>query len=326
MRWVIEVEDLVKEFDGRKVLHGVTFRVGRGEVFGLLGPNGAGKTTTIKILLGLLEPSRGKALVLGGRLGRSPGLRGKIGVVMESDGLSPRLTTYENLEFYSKVYGLRDAREREGRIREVLELMGLYEVWGIKVGHLSRGMRRRLALAKALIHSPEVLFLDEPTLGLDVEAQALVRSLVTRLSRGEGVTILYASHNLGEVERVCSEVALLVRGRVVAYGKVERLASELSKPLVEVRFASDSEASKAIRYLRRLDCVVRCWRNGKGVSVLMESASRISELISNLVRLGFKVTETRRVKKGLEEIYLELVKGAKVGGWGYVKGHRLEGV
>ena len=160
MEWVIEVEGLVKEFNGRRVLHDVTFHVRRGEVFGLLGPNGAGKTTTIRILLGLLEPTSGKALVLGGRLSENRELRGRVGVVLESDGLFPKLTAYENLDFYARVYGLRSRIERERRVKELLELVGLYEVRGLKVGYFSKGMRRRLALARALIHDPEILFLD----------------------------------------------------------------------------------------------------------------------------------------------------------------------
>jgi len=308
MEWVVEVEGLVKEFNGRRVLHDVTFHVGRSEVFGLLGPNGAGKTTTIRILLGLLEPTLGKALVLGERLSESRELRGRVGVVLESDGLFSQLTAYENLEFYARVYGLKSAVERDKRIREVLELVGLYEARSVRVGYFSRGMRRRLALARALLHSPDVLFLDEPTLGLDVEGQALVRDLVTRLSREEGVTVLYTSHNLNEVEKVCSRIALLVGGRIVASGTVESLVSEFSKPLVEVYFTSTGEALKVAKYVRRLNYVVECWCDGKSVTILVESNSDIPKLIDVLARSGFKVVEARRVERRLEEVYLELVR------------------
>ena len=269
MEWVIEVEGLVKEFNGRRVLHDVTFHVERGEVFGLLGPNGAGKTTTIRILLGLLEPTSGKALVLGGRLSENRELRSRVGVVLEGDGLFSQLTAYENLEFYARVYGLKSTVERGKRIREVLELAGLYEARDVRVGYFSRGMRRRLALARALIHSPDVLFLDEPSLGLDVEGQALVRGLVTKLSREEGVTVLYTSHDLNEVERVCSRVALLVGGRIVASGTVESLVSEFSKPLVEVYFTSIGEALKVTKYVRGLNYVVVCWSNGKSATITL---------------------------------------------------------
>ena len=153
MVWVIEVEELVKEFNGRRVLHNVTFYVGRGEDFGLLGPNGAGKTTTIRVLLGLLEPTSGRALVLGRRLSEDRELRGRVGAVLENDGLFPRLTAYENLDFYAKVYGLRNRVDGERRFKDLLELVGLYEVRGLKVGYFSEDMRRRLALARALIYT-----------------------------------------------------------------------------------------------------------------------------------------------------------------------------
>ncbi len=308
MERVIEIEGLVKEFNGRRVLHDVTFHVRRGEVFGLLGPNGAGKTTTIRILLGLLEPTSGRALVLGGRLSESRELRSRVGVALEGDGLFSQLTAYENLEFYARVYGLKSTVERDKRIREVLELVGLYEARDVRVGYFSRGMRRRLALARALIHGPDVLFLDEPTLGLDVEGQALVRGLVTKLSREEGVTVLYTSHDLNEVERVCSRVALLVGGRIVASGTVESLVSEFSKPLVEVYFTSIGEALKATKYVRGLNYVVECWCNGKSVTILVDGNSDIPKLVDGLVRSGFKVIEARRVKRSLEEVYLELVR------------------
>jgi len=308
VEWVIEVEGLVKEFNGRRVLHDVTFHVGRGEVFGLLGPNGAGKTTTIRILLGLLEPTSGKALVLGGRLSENRGLRSRVGVVLEGDGLFPQLTAYENLEFYARVYGLKSTVERSKRIREVLELVGLYEARDVRVGYFSRGMRRRLALARALIHSPDVLFLDEPTLGLDVEGQALVRSLVTKLSREEEVTVLYTSHDLNEVESVCSRVALLVGGRIVASGTVESLVSGFSKPLVEVYFASIGEALKVTKYVRGLNYVVECWCNGKSATILVDDNLNIPKLVDDLVKSGFKVIEAKRVKRRLEEVYLELVR------------------
>ena len=306
MEWVIEVEDLVKDFNGRRVLYGVSFCVSRGEVFGLLGPNGAGKTTTIKVLLGLLTPTRGRALVLGGSLGEDRELRSRVGVVLEGDGLFSQLTAYENLEFYARVYGLKGVVDKE-RIKEALELVGLYEAKNVRVGHFSRGMKRRLALARALIHDPEILFLDEPALGLDVEAQALVRSLIAKLSKKEGVTVLHTSHDLDEVEKVCSRIALLVRGRIVASDTVENLVSKFSKPLVEVHFTNGSEALKATRRLREMGYVVECWCNGGSATVLMESASNIPELIDDLVGSGFRVVEVRKVRKSLEEVYLELV-------------------
>ena len=195
-------------------------------------------------------------------------LRSRVGVVLEGDGLFSQLTAYENLEFYARVYGLKSTVERGKRIREVLELVGLYEARNMRVGFLSK-YEKELAHARALIHSPDVLFLDEPSLGLDVEGQALVRGLVTKLSREEGVTVLYTSHDLNEVERVCSRIALLVGGRIVASGTVESLVSEFSKPLVEVYFTSIGEALKVTKYVRGLNYVVVCWSNGKSATITL---------------------------------------------------------
>jgi len=306
LTWVVEVEDLVKEFNGRRVLNEVSFRIGRGEVFGLLGPNGAGKTTTLRIILGLLKPTSGKALVLGGSLNENPELRRRIGVVLEGDGLFLRLSARENLDFYARIYGLRDGVERKRRIRELLELVGLGDVGGLKVGHFSRGMRRRLALARALVHNPEVLFLDEPTSGLDPEARVLVRDLVVKLSRKENVTVLYTSHVLSEVERICNKVALLVRGKIIARGRIDDLTRSFSGHLVEVRFADSSEVSRALRLLKNLDYVLEYSVDSSVVRLIVNGDC--SRLLNDLVGMKVRVEEIRRMRKSLEEVYLELVR------------------
>ena len=303
---VIEVENLAKEFNGRTVLRGITFHVRRGEVFGLLGPNGSGKTTTMRIILGLLKPTSGKVRVLGGSLADDAKLRSRVGVVLEGDGLFTRLSAYENLDFYARIYGLRDGVERRERIRELLELVGLYDVRNMKVGYFSKGMRRRLALARALIHYPEVLLLDEPTSGLDPEAKAMVRDLVIKLSRGDGVTVLYTSHDLNEVEKVCSRVAVLVKGRIIVQGVLNDLLEECSGQVVEVCFTSSDDASKAFEYLRMLDYVPECRMYGKTVHLV--ALGSIRKLLRDLVEMNLGVEEVRRVRRTLEEIYLELVR------------------
>ncbi len=309
MKWIIEVEELIKKFNGKTILCGITFHVGKGEIFGLLGPNGAGKTTTIRILLGLLKPTSGRALVLGGRLSENKELRSKVGVVLESDGLFPQLTAYENLDFYARIYGLKDGIERERRIKELLELVGLYEVRGLKVGYFSKGMRRRLSLARALIHNPKILFLDEPTSGLDVEARIMVRNLVTKLSRKDGVTILYTSHDLEEIEKVCTRVALLVKGKIITCDSIENLLTKFSQPIIEIYFASISDAIKAMEEIRKLDYVLEYRRINEKVNILL--SGDYSRLLSDLASMGFKIMEIRRVKKSLEKVYLELIKGVE---------------
>lgn len=305
MKYVVEVENLTKEFNGRRVLHGLTFHVKSGEVFGLLGPNGAGKTTTIRIILGLLRPTSGKALVFGQQLAKRRDLRRKIGVVLESDGLFRRLSAYENLEFYAKIYGLNNNIERDKKVREALELVGLYEVRNMKVGYFSKGMRRRLALARALIHNPEVLFLDEPTLGLDVESQTMVQDLITKLSRKENVTILYTSHNMYEVEKICTKVAVLVKGKIIALDRVDTLLAKNSKCVVEICFPSANEALNAYEYLRKLGYVVN-WKTKEEKCIVVFSEP--SKLIKELTRVDIRVEEVKKLRRTLEETYLELVR------------------
>lgn len=308
MKHVIEVEGLVKEFNSVRVLDGITFYVDEGEVFGLLGPNGAGKTTTIKILLGLLKPTSGKALVFGKSLANdgSKDLRRRVGVLLEGDGLFPKLTAYENLDFYARIYGLSNRRERELRIKELLELVDLYEVRDLKVAYLSRGMRRRLALARALINNPKVLFLDEPTVGLDPESRVMVRDLVIKLSKKWGVTILYTSHDLREVEEVCLKVGILVRGRLIAYGYVSELISRFSKSVIEVRLSRECELLKAYNALKLRGYIVEISSSNRSILVIDGDAP---EVLRELVSDGVNVEEVRRLGSSLEDVYFKIVKG-----------------
>ncbi|RLE78940.1 MAG: ABC transporter ATP-binding protein [Thermoprotei archaeon] len=308
MNYVVEVNGLVKEFNGKRVLNGVTFNVNKGEVFGLLGPNGAGKTTTIRVILGLLKPTSGSVLVFGyppsNRYGRM--LKSRIGTVLESDGLFPKLTAYENLEFYSKIYGVGDRKERDRRIREVLELVGLYEFRGLKIGYFSKGMRRRLALARALIHDPELLILDEPTLGMDAEAQMITRDVISKLPKERGTTVLYTSHNLNDAEKVCTRVAILMDGRIVVVDDVNKLVEKASKDVVEVLFTSEEDTIRAYEHLRDLGYTVVL--NG-GFKIVVEAAS--SRVIHDISRLNVKIEEVKKSRVTLEDVYLRVTKGVK---------------
>lgn len=197
---VIEVQGLIKRFHGRSVLDGISFSIEQGEVFGFLGPNGAGKTTTMRLLLGLLRPDGGKASVLGYSLSDHDAIRHKVGVLLENNGLYERLTAYENLDYFARLYRVT---HREERITELLSFVGLSESRNQMVGVLSTGMKRKLGIARAILHDPEMLFFDEPSSGLDPEAQHMVRELILELSRRESITIFLNSHNLDEVSRVC---------------------------------------------------------------------------------------------------------------------------
>jgi sodium transport system ATP-binding protein len=215
---------LSKRFNGKLVVDGVSLEIPRGLVYGLLGPNGAGKTTIVRMLSTLVKPTSGTARVNGHDILSEPGkVRGSLGVLPEDTGLYDRLTARETLEFYGGVQGL-SGRTLDGRIEELLRMFELYERVDDRVGKYSRGMRQKLALARALIHDPPVLLLDEPTLGLDVMSTRAIRDYIRNVAR-EGKTVLLTSNNMYEAQLLCSQVTILNVGKVRASGTVEELES-----------------------------------------------------------------------------------------------------
>jgi len=301
---MIEVQNLTKRFNGTTVLRGIDFQVKEGEVFGYLGPNGAGKTTTMRIVLGLLKPTSGRALVFGKELSENDDLRRRVGVLLENDGLYEHLSAYENLNYYAQLYSVSDL---EATIKNLLEFVGLSDRQNDKVGTFSKGMKRRLALARSIIHDPDVLFYDEPSAGLDPEAQKMVRDLILRLSGERGRTIFLNSHDLDEVQRVCSRIAILQRGEMRAYDTVENLRRKFSKPAVEIALTYEGEAEKALDLLNSLDCVSECERDGLRITAITKD-ERTSTVLSVLMKEGIMVEEVRKVTKSLEDIYLDIVR------------------
>ncbi len=302
---MIEVQSLTKKFNKRTVLNEISFQVKEGEIFGYLGPNGAGKTTTMRIILGLLKSMAGKALVWGQNLGENEELRKKVGVLLEHDGLYERISAYENLDYYAQLYGVSN---REEKIENLLEFAGLTDRKNDKVGKFSKGMKRKLALARAIIHNPDVLFLDEISAGLDPEAQKMLRDLILRLSGEERMTVFLNSHDLDEVQRICSKIAILQRGELKAYDKVDNLRGKYTKPMVEIALSDDREVEKALGLVSALDYVSDCNRHNDGITVTLAGNDMSSTLLSFLVEKGVKVEEIKRVSKSLEDAYLEIVR------------------
>ena len=301
---VIEVQDLTKKFNKRTVLNGIGFQVNEGEIFGYLGPNGAGKTTTMRIMLGLLKPTAGRAMVCGKNLGENASLRRRVGVLLERDGLYERISAYENLDYYAQLYGVSNRVEK---IEKLLEFTELSDRKNDKVGQFSKGMKRKLALARAIIHDPDILFFDEPSAGLDPEAQKTVRDLILRLSGEGGMTIFLNSHDLDEVQRVCSRIAILQRGEIKAYDTIDNLRSKFTKPVVEIAFSDSREVERALNLMSSLDYVSDCSQYNGGIAVTLAESKRSSTLLSFLMRKGIKVEEIKRVAKSLEDVYLEIV-------------------
>jgi len=288
------------------VLKDITFSVKKGEVFGFLGPNGAGKTTTMRCMLGLLRPDAGEALVFGENMAVSDRLRGRIGVLLEKDGLSDRLTACENLDYYARLYGVSG---RDERVREILEFVGLTERKDSLVGTFSTGMRRKLGIGRAILHNPEVLFLDEPSAGLDPEAQRMVRDLIADLSREEEMTVVVNSHNLDEVQRVCSTVAILHDGRIRAFDTVERLRSGGGAE-VRIVLSDRSSAERALAVLSAATGVAAVSREGEEVSARLDGAD-VPTLVRAMAEAGCAIEEVRKDHRSLEEIYLSVVRQAE---------------
>ncbi len=234
MTAMVETIDIVKEFDGLRAVDRVNLSVEKGEIFGLLGPNGAGKSTTIKMLVTLLKPTSGKTLVAGyDAVSQADEVRKRIGYVPQESALDARLTATENLELFAELYGLSKS-DIKRRIQEVLELVELDKRKDDLVAHYSGGMKRRLEIARGLLPSPEVLFLDEPTLGLDPQTRRVVWDFIHRLQKEWKLTILATTHYLEEAENEMSRVAIIDKGRIMTMGKPSDLKAEYGQDLIEL--------------------------------------------------------------------------------------------
>ena len=229
----ISLDKVTKTLAGRPVLKDVSFIVEPGDVFGYLGPNGAGKTTTIRVILGLFPPNSGKALILGNSV-EAEDARQRVGFVLDSDGLYDDMSAYQNLDYYSQIYGIPSTSTNK-RIEDMLELANLSDRARDKVSSYSKGMRQRLALARSMLHDPELLILDEPTAGLDPTGQIEVRQTILDLAK-RGKTVFLSSHNLDEVQRICNRIALIDQGGVKLYGRIDEVSDgEISLEQIYVR-------------------------------------------------------------------------------------------
>lgn len=306
----VEVRHLSRSFDGREILRDVSFTVGHGEIFGYLGPNGAGKTTTVRILLGLLAPDAGEVRVLGRDLAADDDARRRVGVLFENNGLSDRMSAVGNLAYYAGLYGFDDPAER---IDELLTLVGLADRRDDPVGTFSTGMKRKLGIARAILHRPEVVFLDEPSSGLDPGAQRMVRDLILELSRREEMTVFLNSHHLDEVQRICSSVAILAGGRIRAFDSVAHLTAASDRPAVTVAFADPGDSIRASAAIAGLPFVAGCEADGDGLLCTLSDPGATPDLVAALVGANFRIEEVRRSSRSLEEIYLEHVAPAEGG-------------
>jgi ABC-2 type transport system ATP-binding protein len=302
---IIRMEALTRTFGAVRAVEGLDLEVPSGTVFGFLGPNGAGKTTTIRLLLGLLEPTAGRAIVLGAdtKTGGDT-IRERSGALLEHHGLYERLSAEENLAFYARVWRI-GGTARADRIRELLEPLGLWDRRREPVGRWSRGMKQKLAVARALLHRPALLFLDEPTAGLDPVAAASLRDELGSLVAREGVTVFLTTHNLAEAERLCGRVAVIKQGRLMAVGHPDELkARSATRAGISGRGFTEAMLTR----LRADPGVVRAeLQNGRIVLELAESADT-APLVGIIVQDGGLVEEVRKDKASLEDVFLTLME------------------
>ncbi len=301
---MIEAYGLTKRYERVTAVDRLTLRVGRGEILALLGPNGAGKTTTTRMLAGILRPDAGGAKVAGfDILTQTEYVRSVVGVLTEQHGLYNRMRCGEYLDFYGALYGL-SAAERKQRADQLLRDLDLDVDLDAWLAEFSKGMRQRLALVRALMHSPSVLLLDEPTSALDPESARTVRNLLRTL-RDQGATILVCTHNLSEAEELADRIAIIRHGRLIAEGTAAELRARMLGPAVfELKLAEPSDDLEGAM--------------GEGVEVIDRRANGIRfraadpqsanpEILRRAIRRGMKVVELREVTPSLETIYLQAV-------------------
>ncbi len=303
--FAIRTQDLTRDFGIVRAVNHLDLEVPSGIVFGFLGPNGSGKTTTIRLLLGLLEPSGGRAEVLGFDTHTDAvKIRERCGALLEYSGLYERLSAEDNLEFYGRAWRM-PAGERKARIKELLSEVGLYERRKEIVLEWSRGMKQKLAIARAMLHHPALIFLDEPTASLDPLAAVALREDLASLAQREGVTIFLTTHNLSEAEKLCQQVGVIRHGKLLAVGPLEKLRAQAGGSRVEIlgrgftpELLEQVKDRPEVRSLRA--------QNGN-LSIELSGAVEVAPLVRMLVTGGAEVEEVRKDKANLEEMFLALV-------------------
>ena len=311
-RPALATRGLVVDFGKVRALDGLTLEVPPGIVFGFLGPNGAGKTTVIRTLLGLVEPTAGDAEVLGLDPRReSPAIRERCGALLEHPGLYERLSAADNLDFYGRIWHMR-AAERRARSRELLDQLGLWDRRDEPVGRWSRGMKQKLAVARAMLHRPQLVFLDEPTSGLDPVATAALREDLAALAAREGVTIFLTTRNLAEAERLCAVVAVIRSGRLLATGTPAALRERAGGHAVRV-VARGLNDDVRERLADRPEVEAVAVEPDGSLRLALRGEPSVAGIVEMLVRSGVEVEEVVRIRPSLEQAFLDLVRGGADG-------------
>lgn len=301
----IAVQNLSKSFQAVKAVDDISFEVRTGELFGFLGPNGAGKTTTIKMITGLARPDSGSIITAGIDCSQNPkAAQHLIGVVPDESNLYPELTGFQNLCFCASLYGIGKA-EREREAGRLLEVFGLSEAANRKFGGYSKGMKRKLTIAAGIIHKPRVLFLDEPTTGIDVASARALRVMIKDLNR-QGTTIFLTTHYIEEAERLCDRIAFIVSGKIVATDTVQNLLKHHEgKHFLHVTHQGKN-ADIAEKLSASFDAMSFSFAKDNTFRVESSQPINITPLIKFLEELGIDVVEARRITPSLEEVFVRI--------------------
>ena len=304
--FAIQARGLARSFGQVRALDDLSLEVPAGSVFGFLGPNGAGKTTTIRLLLGLIEPTSGSALVLGfDTRTQSHEIRARAGALLEHSGLYERLSAEDNLRFQGRVARM-PRQQLDERIRELLTHVGLWDRRDEAVVKWSRGMKQKLAIARTLLHRPALVFLDEPTAGLDPVAAAGLRDDLARLASQQGATIFLTTHNMAEAEKLCNLVAVVRQGKLLAVGSPTELRSRGGGQRAEIAGRGFSEAMLAT--LRQQASVSQASIDNGRLMLVLNDGSEVAPLVSLIVREGGEVQEVRSGQGSLEDVFLTLME------------------
>ena len=308
---MIEAFGLGKRFRALTAVHDLSFTVGDGEIFGILGPNGAGKTTSVRMLAGLIAPSEGGARINGMELGpQSQAIRAVTGILTEAPGLHDKLTARENLGYYGRLYGLRGGALRRA-VDRYLGVVGLPDVGDRRVGGFSKGMRQKVAIARALLHEPEVLYLDEPTSALDPSAAKTIRDFVATL-RDAGRSIVVCTHNLDEAERLCDRIGIM-RGTLLQVDTPARLRRRNGSASVRVELVGARRPESFLDMLSDLPFVEAARVTDGALTVEVgDPRGDNPELVRTLVEAGARIVAVREEAITLEQVYLDMVGEAGV--------------
>ncbi len=302
---MITVKNLTKEFETITAVEDISFDIDKGEIFGFLGPNGAGKTTTIRILSTLISPTSGN-ITIDGKDPKTDGeyIRSIIGLLTESPGLYEKISAYDNLDYFSSFYDMPD-KQRRDNIEKYLKMFGLWERKDDLAGTYSKGMKQKLALSRALIHEPRILFLDEPTAGLDPESAHMVRDFIESLKK-EKITVFLCTHNLTEASSLSDRICF-IKKKIIRIASLGELQNHDRHRKVEIVFSSDAErfvpVLKSIKNILEVDT-----DKNKAILLVDEPEESNPGIIRELIANDIDILYLNEIKASLEEIYLDLVK------------------